>query len=611
MASHKFAPPPSSKRDPSIDYRYNANEETLNETERDLYENVTYEQPRAIQGNSNGGTSNNTIVETKTPKCTPINVVLSIAVVISIGLSVCGIILVIQVDNRLGRAIEKLSKTSTPASSCFRIKEGGQNQSGFYTIHPTSSPSFFKVFCDMESSGGGWTLVASVHKNESGVKYKYTGESIGTRDGYGLWENYLAFGTPENAHKKDFKSPAYFSLQSSDVMIWHVESNEEITNASQKAFLKYYTTTGFLRDYGGTLQSLYSQHYPLAQRNLGPSLKNSLTKMIEALNSSGEDIRSSVFQFYKYTYDFGGSVQNYIGDGGSDMFDGGNKIFYRIGDDPEVQVTYNEMYRNESHGVELLSSTSHPFNLLMWVENTDRSVSSFSLKAVSDAGADGRGSYSTYDGTTAIEDIILKFFAFNVYGTSDPSISTVFYYVYNRNISGSIASAEFKKSLWTNGTNTLQHEVTVTGSPKLFLLGYTLLSSQNGQKIPKSNITSVLSKILLHIKPELTCDGFPGSLLQPISYLRGSKNSVYNAIPDNEKLQTKPEFLQFRVYNRFGIPSALCYGIRTESCWPHNVCIGGPNVVKNKDDSHTIYTGWGGDNSTQVESTDTVLIFTR
>ncbi|XP_077975649.1 uncharacterized protein LOC144431412 [Styela clava] len=241
----------------------------------------------------------------------------------------------------------------------------------------------------------------------------------------------------------------------------------------------------------------------------------------------------------------------------------------------------------------------------------DRSVSSFSLKAVSNAGADGGGSYSTYDGTIAIEDIMLKFFAFNVYGASDPSISTVFYYVYNRNISGSIELAELKKSLLTSGTDNLQHEVTVTGSPKLFLLGYTLLSSQNGQKIPKSNITSVLSKILLHIKPEITCDGFPGSLLQPISYLRGSKNSVFNAIPDNDKMQTKPEFLQFRVYNIFGIPSALCYGIRTESCWPHNVCIGGPNVVKNEDGSRTIYTGWGGDSSTQVESTDTVLIFTR
>nr|XP_039256828.1 uncharacterized protein LOC120333461 [Styela clava] len=109
MASQKFAPPPSSRRDLSIDYRYNANEETLNEMEGDLYENVTYEQPRAIQGNSNGGTSNNTTVETKTLKCTPINVVLSIAVVISIILSVCGIILVIQVDNRLERAIESKS----------------------------------------------------------------------------------------------------------------------------------------------------------------------------------------------------------------------------------------------------------------------------------------------------------------------------------------------------------------------------------------------------------------------------------------------------------------------------------------------------------------------
>lgn len=47
-------------------------------------------------------------------------------------------------------------------------------------------------------------------------------------------------------------------------MVWHVENNVEITQASTDAILKYYTDTGFLTSYGGTLQSLYSKYYPLA-----------------------------------------------------------------------------------------------------------------------------------------------------------------------------------------------------------------------------------------------------------------------------------------------------------------------------------------------------------
>ena len=43
-------------------------------------------------------------------------------------------------------------------------------------------------------------------------------------------------------------------------------------------------------------------------------------------NLKSENIRYAVSSFYSYTYDFSGSIQNNINDGGSDMFDGGNKV---------------------------------------------------------------------------------------------------------------------------------------------------------------------------------------------------------------------------------------------------------------------------------------------
>ena len=47
------------------------------------------------------------------------------------------------------------------------------------------------------------------------------------------------------------------------MMIWHVPNDVEVSQWSDQASLKYYTNTGFLNDYGGTLQSLYSKYYPV------------------------------------------------------------------------------------------------------------------------------------------------------------------------------------------------------------------------------------------------------------------------------------------------------------------------------------------------------------
>lgn len=42
---------------------------------------------------------------------------------------------------------------------CWGVLEGGDNVSGIYRIQPVGSPEPIVVYCDMDSDGGGWTVV--------------------------------------------------------------------------------------------------------------------------------------------------------------------------------------------------------------------------------------------------------------------------------------------------------------------------------------------------------------------------------------------------------------------------------------------------------------------
>lgn len=84
----------------------------------------------------------------------------------------------------------------------------------------------------MMTSGGGWTLVASVHENSITGKCttgdRWSSEQGNRADhphGDGNWENRATFGRPESASSDDYKNLAYFNMMGRDIMIWHVPNN--------------------------------------------------------------------------------------------------------------------------------------------------------------------------------------------------------------------------------------------------------------------------------------------------------------------------------------------------------------------------------------------------
>ena len=54
------------------------------------------------------------------------------------------------------------------------------------------------------------------------------------------------------------------------------------------------------------------------------SVHSGLSRAVSNLRSLDQQIIDSIPGFYKYKYD--GNEQNYIKDGGSDMYDGGNEV---------------------------------------------------------------------------------------------------------------------------------------------------------------------------------------------------------------------------------------------------------------------------------------------
>lgn len=160
--------------------------------------------------------------------------------------------------------------------SCKQITDRNETmkKNGIYKLRDSFGDEY-STYCDMETDGGGWTLVASIHDNNPYQTGRCTagdrwsserGASALFPKGDGNWENMNTFGEVKLATFDDFKNPAYFELHSRDIMIWQVPNGTPLRNFSQHAYLKYRTSNGFLSLYGGNLQRLYSKHFPITSR---------------------------------------------------------------------------------------------------------------------------------------------------------------------------------------------------------------------------------------------------------------------------------------------------------------------------------------------------------
>ncbi|KAI8509222.1 response to nematode [Branchiostoma belcheri] len=184
------------------------------------------------------------------------------------------------VENKTSQIETRLASTSfnntavgsatNPAVSCKYIKDHVDGaEDGLYHLRSPGGV-VYETYCDMTIGGGGWTLVSSVHEDDiygkctAGDRWSSTrGSTTNYPEGDGNWANHNTFGSVPLATNDDLKNPGYFSIDASDVMLWHVPNDTPLSQYKSAAYLRYYTTNGFLQQYGGNMYSLFKDHFPI------------------------------------------------------------------------------------------------------------------------------------------------------------------------------------------------------------------------------------------------------------------------------------------------------------------------------------------------------------
>ncbi|CAK8674583.1 unnamed protein product [Clavelina lepadiformis] len=212
------------------------------------------------------------------------------------------------------------------------------------------------------------------------------------------------------------------------------------------------------------------------------------------------DIISVIPRWYNYVYDHPNTPQTRIFDGGDNMYDLGNLVrFYEDSTVPENPLPYNSELIGSTFHLQV-GGTTHPFMMLAWITNKNRTRHSYIIDVRSNTGADGGGSIAIYNGNLTEGSATLEYHSFQIHGASDPSICEVYFTMYSQAKWGSIPGQGFDVAAFSARTDPTSNTVVLSGTPSNVLMGYMLLSRISGGLITRSEVQRTLLRLMQRLQ---------------------------------------------------------------------------------------------------------------
>lgn len=110
---------------------------------------------------------------------------------------------------RPGQGDPALNTTSTARANCKAIADAGESKgSGIYFIKPLTAT--YAAYCDMSTSGGGWTMVMNVHPADGSI-VSFTNTKF--------WKNEAEYGEIGSHFTNDYKGPAAWEVTGSAILV--------------------------------------------------------------------------------------------------------------------------------------------------------------------------------------------------------------------------------------------------------------------------------------------------------------------------------------------------------------------------------------------------------
>ncbi|XP_077974004.1 uncharacterized protein LOC120347640 isoform X2 [Styela clava] len=314
------------------------------------------------------------------------------------------------------------------------------------------------------------------------------------------------------------------------------------------------------------------------------------TKIINVLYAKALNIRTAIPSWYTYSY------RPYS----SQIYD--DKMYKAYGNGVTIGsslrgfgLNYGRTVRTDGDRSLIKTKASEPFIMIHAISNEDRVIKYYSTQ-INSQRKNNADLVSQLQNNVTRGNYKLQYNLIQFSYENQPTPAEFHFTVSNVAKWRSVEPSLFKRTYYYINSAYRYNRFQIDGSPSNIIMGYLLLSRQNGSNVTTSQSDAVASIVLdAIISLDDLFNEYPeDSLLVQITIDKGSNDQIMTMIPPVYRAHIEPGYLQFRAYNSTGYPNAFCPGVKVKSISPEYFCIGGLSNDATKYGTCGDFAGWGG-----------------